>query len=129
MTLYGEASPPAYDISQIKDFPIALFCGREDLLSSAGDYKCLQRQLESTDSLVYFKEFDCGHLGFLCPVDMQHIVEMLELCRGFNPDYIPCKVPGFDTPEKIAQLEQTVLSVQKNIEMHMSNPSKPKLFD
>jgi len=43
MELYGEPKPPAYDTSKIKDFPIALFCGREDLLSSAGDYKVLSR--------------------------------------------------------------------------------------
>jgi hypothetical protein len=35
---YGQDDPPSFDLSEIKDFPLALFCGKEDLLASPGDY-------------------------------------------------------------------------------------------
>lgn len=38
LEMYGEPLPPKYDLNNITNFPIALFCGKEDLLSSPGDY-------------------------------------------------------------------------------------------
>jgi len=32
--LYGQSSPPLYDMGKIRDVPIALFCGSNDLLAS-----------------------------------------------------------------------------------------------
>ena len=45
MEKYGQETPPEFDLSNIKDIPIALFCGKEDLLASPGDYKVLARVL------------------------------------------------------------------------------------
>lgn len=87
LELYGAATPPAYNLSNIKRFPIALFCGKEDLLSSPGDYKCLAAELTANDSCVFYKEFDMGHIAFLIPVTKYHILEMLHLAKTFNPDY------------------------------------------
>jgi len=45
-----------------------------------------------------------GHLGFLSPCGRQHMIEMLELCRGFNPDYIACNIPGNESKEELESL-------------------------
>lgn len=60
--------------------------------------------LRANDSLVYFKEYDLGHLGFLSPCGRHHMIEMLELCRGFNPDYQSCNIPGSETKEELEAL-------------------------
>jgi hypothetical protein len=85
LSVYGVELPPKYDLSQIHHFPIALFCGREDLLASTEDYTWLSKELEKTDSLLAFKEFDIGHLGFLLPTDATLFIEMLELMHEKNP--------------------------------------------
>jgi pimeloyl-ACP methyl ester carboxylesterase len=46
LSVYGEEIAPHYDLSQLHHFPIALFCGREDLLSSTEDYTWLSEELE-----------------------------------------------------------------------------------
>ena len=76
-------SPPDYDLSKITGFPIAMLCGKEDLLANPVDYHELREQLESTDSLPFFKEYDMGHLGFLVPNSMTHINDMLDLANCF----------------------------------------------
>jgi hypothetical protein len=68
--------------------------------------------LTANDSLVYFKEYDHGHLGFIAPVSRQHLIEALELCRGFNPDYHPCCIPGKETKEELTELQA---GVAKNV--------------
>jgi len=52
-------------------------CGKEDLLSSPGDYKFLAAELTANDSCVFYKEYDMGHIGFLIPVNRYHILEIL----------------------------------------------------
>ena len=118
MNLFGQSEPPAYDLTQIKQFPIAMFCGREDLLSSSTDYKQLAANLTANDSLIYFKEYDMGHLGFLMPLNRQHLIEVLELCREFNPDYHPCEIPGSETKE---ELEEVLAGVASNVSDFQKN--------
>ncbi len=36
---YDQVTAPEYDLSKIKDVPIALFCGRNDVLASPQDYE------------------------------------------------------------------------------------------
>lgn len=50
----GQAVPPSYPIERIKDFPIAMFVGKTDMLSAPGDYCNLRDLLERQNSLVEF---------------------------------------------------------------------------
>ena len=63
--------------------PIALFCGSTDKLASPEDYKWLKTQL---NSLVYYKEYTIGHMGFLMPPNPihSHYNDMLDLIKSFN---------------------------------------------
>jgi lysosomal acid lipase/cholesteryl ester hydrolase len=36
---YSQILAPEYDLSKIRDVPIALFCGRKDVLASPEDYE------------------------------------------------------------------------------------------
>ena len=74
------------NMDNLARFPIAIFGGREDLLASPADYSRLMRQLVSTYSCVYYREFDLGHLGFLVPAnDLHFIPEMIELVSRHTP--------------------------------------------
>ena len=66
---YGQPTPPHYDLSKIKDFPISLICGKNDMLSSPEDYHNLNSLLINNGNKVDFREYDVGHLGILCPKD------------------------------------------------------------
>jgi hypothetical protein len=98
MEKYGQEEPPEFDLSNIKDIPIALFCGTEDLLSSPGDYKVLARVLQDNNSCVFYKEYDMGHLAFLIPNIMNYQIELLEVARGLNPNYKQCDIRGYESP-------------------------------
>ena len=69
MEKYGQPTPPHYDLSQIKDFPISLICGMNDMLSSPVDYKNLNKLLINNGNKVDFREYEVGHLGLLVPKD------------------------------------------------------------
>lgn len=63
-----------------------------------------------------------GHLGFLIPNRMTHQIEMLELARGFNPNYKPCAIKGYESEEAMKTLEETILrQVRENIAINMNN--------
>ena len=85
---YGKGclKPPDYDMTEIQGIPLALVCGREDLLSSQKDYLTIVAQLTATDSLVSFKEYDIGHIGMLVPVENTHIDDMVALLKKFQPE-------------------------------------------
>jgi len=99
---YNSAAPPEYDLSQIKEVPIALFCGSKDQLASKDDYLWLREQL--LDTLCYFKEFNLGHMGFLIPPNRQHFYEMLELCKAYNPHFY---MPTSNTMDTVCLLQDS----------------------
>jgi hypothetical protein len=43
---YGQVEPPVYDLRKISKVPIALFCGKGDLLSSNDDFRWTKDELE-----------------------------------------------------------------------------------
>lgn len=105
---YNQEEPPEYDLTKVKGVPIALFCGLKDQLASPLDYHWLMEHLlenNTTDdqTLIYFKEFNLGHMGFLVPPNRQHFYEMLELCKAYNPYYDVPVVLGLNR----AQSEET----------------------
>ena len=76
------------EMENLARFPIAIFGGKEDLLASPDDYSRLVRQLVSTYSCVYYREFNLGHLGFLVPAnDLHFIPEMIELVSRHTPGF------------------------------------------
>jgi hypothetical protein len=74
-------------LSKIHDVPIALVCGRLDMLSSPEDYLWLKEEFLRSKTLVYFKEFELGHLGILMPKERTHFYEMLELMKSYHPGF------------------------------------------
>ena len=66
---HGQEKPPLYEISNIKDFPIMLVCGKTDLLASPLDYERLNDELTSNGNTLEFKEYECGHIGLIMPED------------------------------------------------------------
>ena len=81
---YGVAVPPEYDLTRIKDVPIALFCGLKDRLASAGDYRWLKEQLSVNNTVKYYREFNLGHCGFLIPPSYEHLYEIVNLAKQYS---------------------------------------------
>lgn len=68
---YGSSTPPEYPLDQIPtSIPIAMFAGRLDLLGNPTDVHWLKRQLG--DRVVFFKEYELGHLSFSVAKDMSY---------------------------------------------------------
>lgn len=68
---YGVSEPPHYDLSQIKDVPIAIMNGTEDLVVSPTDWAWLVHELG--DSVCFYKEYELSHYGFLMPANQSHV--------------------------------------------------------
>lgn len=81
---YGSELPPEYDLTKISGTPIALFCGLKDKCASKEDYQWTKEQLG--DNVVFYKEYEIGHMAFLMPESMEHILEMLTLMKKYNLD-------------------------------------------
>lgn len=89
---YGQQQPPILDVNKIKDFPIALFGGETDMLSSPQDFRWLRDQLHKTQSCVYYKEFPFGHLAFLFPPTIKYFYELFQLIKHYDPSYAKLEV-------------------------------------
>lgn len=64
--------PPLIPITNITDFPIALFAGSEDKLASLQDVRWLKETLDMQGSVIFYEEYKFGHLGFLIPKSLKH---------------------------------------------------------
>ena len=84
MKRYGQKTAPIYDISNIKNIPVALFCGTDDLLASEEDYGWLRSELDKNGSLAFFGEYDLGHLGLLMPADETHFKDIVSVLDKHN---------------------------------------------
>ena len=69
---YGHATPPSYNLKNIKGFNINLVCGTEDELVTPEDYNAIRRRLEENGNDVDFQEYKLGHVGLLMPKDLKH---------------------------------------------------------
>lgn len=81
---YGQATAPLFEISNIKNIPVALYCGTDDLLSSEKDYNWLRSELDANGSLAFFGEYDLGHLGLLMPEDESHFKDIIGVLDKHN---------------------------------------------
>ncbi len=83
--LYGNAEPPEYDLSVIKDLPIILIGGEEDRLANPEDVKWLKEVL-GTNVIYYRIVPKMGHISFLCGNDFSWFIEPLEIImKDFGP--------------------------------------------
>jgi predicted esterase len=78
---YGTQVPRKYKMSNIKDIPVALICGKEDLVCTPSDYNWLRAKLEKGSSCVHFSEYPLGHLGLLIPKEMNVHEEIIEVLK------------------------------------------------
>jgi hypothetical protein len=70
-------------------------------LASPVDFRALRDQLNSTDSCVFYKEYEYGHLGFLVPPTNDYLFEMLELINHFIEDFNGKAKCHHEDPERI----------------------------
>ncbi len=85
MRIYGQPRPLEYDLSKIKEIPIALFGGKEDKLSTEEDIDWLK--IKIGENLVFNKFYEkMGHLSFLMGNDLTWINDAILLIDAFSID-------------------------------------------
>ena len=67
--------------------PIALLCGSTDKLASPHDYMWLREELVVNNNCIYYKEYNCGHLAFLMPLEKTLCHDIFALMKRYNPLY------------------------------------------
>jgi lysosomal acid lipase/cholesteryl ester hydrolase len=81
--IYKQVKAPEYDLSVIRDFPIALFAGKEDKLASLEDVKWLKEELG--ENVVFYKEYEAmGHITFLMGRDIGWFSDLMEVVLKFS---------------------------------------------
>jgi pimeloyl-ACP methyl ester carboxylesterase len=74
-----------YDLNNIKNIPIALFVGKQDLLATVEDNRLLRSNLESNGVIKFYKEYDdMGHLTFFLSDTNHHLDDMLEFLEMYG---------------------------------------------
>jgi pimeloyl-ACP methyl ester carboxylesterase len=80
---YKSDSP--YDLKNIKNIPIGLFVGRQDLLATVLDNRNLKAALESNDVIKFYKEYDdMGHSTFFLSGTNHHVDDLLNFLEKYN---------------------------------------------
>lgn len=67
MEVYGQEKPPAFDLQSFSDMPVNMFCGQYDGMVSKPDYDWLRDQLRLNNNCKFYKDYEMGHLGLICP--------------------------------------------------------------
>ena len=86
--MYNSKTPPEYDISRIRDVPIALFYGSTDLIADVQDVEVYLMQRLSPGTLVFSKKIPgYAHLDYTWSVDAhtQIYEDILQLVHQYNP--------------------------------------------
>lgn len=80
---YDEAK--LYDISNIRDIPIALFVGDLDVLATENDNVDLVRKLAEKNPVKFYKVYkNVGHITFFISKDNNHVDDALNQIAEFN---------------------------------------------
>ncbi|CAI2370826.1 unnamed protein product [Moneuplotes crassus] len=84
LEVYGTETPPMYDLVGIQKskIPIAILSGKHDLLAATEDCEWTKAQLG--ESLVFDKEYDYGHMTFLCGKDNSYIYDIMKLLKEYS---------------------------------------------
>ena len=116
--LYNDNVPPAYDF-KVKNFPIAILGGINDNMSSPIDFRWLRDHLSETDSCVFYKEYEFGHLGFLIPPNNDYFFELLEICNHFLPNHkLEAKCHEADLEKQAHTLVKSQIAANSVKEIH-----------
>ncbi len=74
-----------YDLSLIKDIPISLFVGKDDLLATVEDNRGLKTSLETNGVLHFYKEYEnMGHLTFFISRTNEHVTDAISILEKLN---------------------------------------------
>ena len=88
MDMYGQPSPPAFDLNKITSPNIALFCGKNDKLASPPDVDVLRSTLPVKLLMDYTIPYEkWNHFDFLIAQDINKYVikPMLDLLDRYEP--------------------------------------------
>lgn len=81
---YGQTTAKEINLKKKKDIPIAIFAGLSDLLVEPNDTQWIKDQLY--EDLVYYKEFNLGHMSYLTAKDMSYFSEnVIDLVKAYHP--------------------------------------------
>lgn len=76
---------PAYALENIKDLPIHLYVGSDDLLATVADNRILKDILDKSGILKFYKEYkNTGHLSFFLSIENEHVNDMLPVLDEIN---------------------------------------------
>ena len=82
--VYGQKTPPAIDLRKVKDVPIALIAGSKDHLSTVEDTRWALNEL--SQQVVFYKEFNLGHLSYFIAKDMSYFREdVMSILNKYHP--------------------------------------------
>ena len=70
------------DISKIQKVPIAIMYGKHDMLVTPTDVEWVKSQLQP-QILKFYKQYDYGHVTFLCGKDMCYVDDMHKLIQTY----------------------------------------------
>lgn len=87
MEIYGQKSPPEYDLSAI-NIPIALVAGSGDELGDPKDVQWLYYQIQ--DTVVFYETYDLGHMSFVIAKDMTYFsIDVVNLIKEYATNDAP----------------------------------------
>lgn len=74
-----------YDLSKIKNLPIALFVGQDDLLATVSDNRGLKEILGKSNVLNFYKEYEnMGHATFFLSKTNEHVIDAVPILEKFS---------------------------------------------
>lgn len=82
---YGHPDVRSYDFDRIK-VPVALICGKTDLLAPPGNYLWLRDKLERNEQFAGFREYELGHMGLIMPNNRSIFNDMLKFMIVYNTE-------------------------------------------
>jgi pimeloyl-ACP methyl ester carboxylesterase len=82
---FYRSKPLNYELKNIKNIPIGLFIGKDDLLATVKDNRILKNVFEESGVLTFYKEYEnMGHLTFLTGKTHDHLEDLIPLLEKFN---------------------------------------------
>ncbi len=82
---YGQPTPPAYNVDNIKDVPVCFLYGIDDHLSNEKDNRLIKEKLEKNGDMHFYKIYEkMGHLTYFIPRDTIALNDTLKCVRDFN---------------------------------------------
>lgn len=82
---FSQLDSTPYNLGNIKDIPISMFVGNDDLLATVADNRVLKDALEKNGALHFYKEYEnMGHLTFFISRTNEHVFDAISILEKFN---------------------------------------------